>query len=64
MGDFVRIDAIRVVGSQLQGLRADPDGRENFAMAQTKRFILREEGNFVEVVDGTYGVPSAIPAKP
>jgi len=31
-------------------LRADPEGRENFAMAQTKRFILREERNFVEMV--------------
>jgi hypothetical protein len=24
-------------------------------MAQTKRLILREERNFVEVVDGTFG---------
>jgi hypothetical protein len=26
-------------------------------MAQQKRFILREERNFVEVVDGTFGLP-------
>jgi hypothetical protein len=38
-------------------LKADPDGRANFAMAQQKRFILREERNFVEVVDGTFGLP-------
>jgi len=37
-------------------LKADPDARANFAMAQTKRLILREERNFVEVVDGTYHV--------
>jgi hypothetical protein len=37
-------------------LKADPDARENFAMAQTKRLILREERNFVEVVEGTYHV--------
>src|SRR5712692_4813410 len=43
-------------------LRADPEGRENFTMAQTKRLILREERNFVEVVDGTFGVPAALPA--
>ena len=29
-------------------LRAHAGARENFAMAQTKRFILREERNFVE----------------
>jgi hypothetical protein len=39
-------------------LKADPEGATNFAMAQTKRLILREERQFVEVVDGTLGVPS------
>jgi hypothetical protein len=38
-------------------LRSDPQARENFSMAQTKRFILREERTFVEVVDGTFGIP-------
>jgi hypothetical protein len=37
-------------------LKEDPDARANFAMAQSKRLILREERNFVEVVDGTYHV--------
>jgi hypothetical protein len=41
-------------------LKADPEARENLATAQSKRFILREERNFVEVVDGTLGVPSAL----
>jgi NIPSNAP protein len=39
-------------------LKADPEARENFAMAQAKRLILREERNFVEIVEGTFGVPS------
>lgn len=39
-------------------LRTDPEARDNFEMAQTKRVILREERNFVEVVDGTFGIPS------
>ena len=39
-------------------LRADPDGRENFKMAESKRLILREERTFVEVVDGTFGLTS------
>lgn len=39
-------------------LRTDPEARDNFLMAQTKRLILREERTFLEVVDGTFGVPS------
>jgi hypothetical protein len=37
-------------------LKTDAEGRRNFEMAQEKRFILREERNFVEVVDGTFGI--------
>jgi hypothetical protein len=37
-------------------LKTDPEARENFAMAQTKRLVLREERNFVEVVDGTFNL--------
>lgn len=35
-------------------LKADPEGRANFAFAQDKRFILREERRFTEVVDGAF----------
>jgi NIPSNAP protein len=45
-------------------LRSDPEARENFAMAQSKRLILREERNFVEVVDGTLGLPSTLAGEP
>ena len=41
-------------------LKSDKEARENFEMAQAKRFILREERNFVEVVDGTFGIPSTL----
>ena len=44
-------------------LRADKEARENLDTAQTKRFILREERNFVEVVDGTFGLPSTLVGK-
>ena len=37
-------------------LKADPEGRENFAFAQDKRFILREERSFVENVAPTIGI--------
>ena len=45
-------------------IKADAEGRENLAIAQTKRFILREERNFVEVVEGTFGIPAALSAAP
>jgi hypothetical protein len=32
-------------------------------MAQTKRLIVREERNFVEVVDGTFGISAASKGK-
>jgi NIPSNAP len=41
-------------------LRSDPEARENFAMAQARRLIVREERNFVEVVEGTLGRPSTL----
>ena len=44
-------------------LKADTEGQANFAMAQEKRIILREERNFVEVAEGTFGVASSLPAK-
>jgi hypothetical protein len=44
-------------------LKSDQEARENFAMANTKRLILREERNFVEVVDGTFNLPSTLPGR-
>ncbi len=35
-------------------LTTDPDAQANFAFAKKTRFILREERNFVKVVDGTF----------
>lgn len=43
-------------------LKADPEARDNFAMAENKRLILREERNFVELVDGTFHLPSTFSA--
>ena len=36
-------------------LKADAEGRENFAFAQRERFILREERSWLEDVAGTRG---------
>ncbi len=41
-------------------LKSDSEARQNFEMAQSKRLIIREERNFVEVVDGTFGLLSTL----
>src|SRR6202165_5776352 len=41
-------------------LKSDPEALANFAWAQSKRLILREERNFVEVVEGTFSLPSTL----
>jgi hypothetical protein len=35
-------------------LKSDPEGRSNFEVANTSKFILREERTFVTAVDGTF----------
>jgi NIPSNAP len=60
---LIAFDSLASYEAYRARLRKDPESRANFAMAQTKRLILREERTFVEVVDGTFGVP-AVPAPP
>src|SRR5580704_3671482 len=57
---LIAFDSLASYESYRARLRADPEARENLAMAQSKRFILREERNFVEIVEGTFGVPSTL----
>jgi hypothetical protein len=40
-------------------LKEDSEGRKNFAMAQSLRFILSEERTFLEAVDSTLQRPAA-----
>lgn len=57
---LIAFDSLASYGAYRLRLKSDPDARENFAMAQSKRLILREERNFVEVVDATFGLPAAL----
>jgi len=57
---LIAFDSLAAYEAYKAHLRADTEARENFAFAQNKRFILREERNFVEVVDGTFGLPSTL----
>ena len=56
---LIGFDSLAAYEAYRTRLRTDPEGRENFAMAQSKRLILREERTFVTGVVGTLGVPAA-----
>jgi hypothetical protein len=55
---LIAFDSLASYESYRTRLRNDPGAQENFAMAQNARLILREERNFVEVVDNTFGIPA------
>ena len=57
---LIAFESLAAYESYRARLRSDPEARKNFTIAQTKRLILREERNFVEVVDGTLGLPSTL----
>jgi len=56
--DVIAFDDLAEYEAYRAHLRDDDEGRANFAFAQVRRFILREERTFVEVVPGTFGIPA------
>ncbi len=56
---LIAFDSLAAYEAYRARLKSDAEGRKNFAFSQEKRFILKEERNFVEVVDGTFGIPAA-----
>ena len=55
---LITCDSLAAYEAYRAKLKADPAARENFTFAQEKKFILREERNFVEGVAGTLAVPA------
>jgi hypothetical protein len=53
---LVAFDSLSSYEAYKLRLKGDPEAQANFEMARSKRFILREERNFVEIVDGTLGM--------
>jgi hypothetical protein len=45
-----RFESLAAYEAYRARLKADPEARENFTMAQSKRLIVREERSFLEVV--------------
>ena len=59
---LIAFDSLASYEAYRKKLKTDVEARNNFATAEAKRLILREERNFVEVVDGTFGI-SAVPKR-
>ena len=53
---LIAFDSLAEYESYRARLRSNTEGRENFETAQAKKFIVREERNFVEIVEGTFGL--------
>jgi hypothetical protein len=53
---LIAFDSLAAYETYRARLKADPEGRANFAYATERRLILREERTFVEGVEGTVGV--------
>ena len=55
---IIAFDSLASYEAYRARLKQDTEGRANFEMAQTKQLILREERNFVEVVEACFGIPA------
>jgi len=55
---LIAFDSLAAYETYRGRLRSDAQALENFTMAQRQRLILREERTFVEVVNGTFGLPA------
>lgn len=51
---LISFDSLAAYEAYRARLRSDPEARANFAMAQSRRLILREERTFLEPVGGTF----------
>ena len=53
---LIAFDSLAAYETYRARLKTDEEGRRNFALAQEKRFILREERSFLENVAATFGI--------
>lgn len=60
---LIGFDSLASYEDYRKHLREDAEGRENFAFAQNKRLVLREERTFLEVVNGTFNLTPLSTAK-
>lgn len=53
---LIAFDSLASYEAYKKRLNADPEAQANFELARSRKLILREERNFVAVVDGTLGI--------
>jgi len=51
---LIAFDSLAAYEAYRARLKSDPEGRANFMLAQEKRFIVREERTFTEIVDAAF----------
>ena len=56
---LIAFDSLAAYEAYRARIKADPEGRANFAFAHERRLITREERTFVETVDGTFRIAAA-----
>jgi NIPSNAP len=57
---LISFDGLAAYETYRARLRADAEGARNFAWAQEKRFIVKEERTFLQAVAGTLHRPSEL----
>jgi hypothetical protein len=60
---LIAFESLAAYESYRLRLKADPESLSNFALAQSKRFILREQRTFLENVEGTFGIAPIVSDK-
>jgi hypothetical protein len=55
---LIAFDSLAAYENYRIRLKADAQARENFAYAEAQRCIVREHRTFVQIVDGSFEVPS------
>lgn len=54
---LIAFDSLSAYEAYRARLKKDKEGRANFALSRERKFILKEERTFVQVVGGTLSVP-------
>jgi hypothetical protein len=57
---LIAFDSLNSYEAYRNRLKTDSEFREDTAMMQSRKIILREERNFVQLVDGTFNLPSKL----
>ena len=56
---LIAFDSLAAYEAYRAKIKSDPEGRANFAFAQERRLILREERSFLEVVATTFRIAAS-----